>query len=184
MPPVPIEEERFAAYLHRPECPGSIAHLPRGQQSAFIAMTAPFAPVLRSYKILLPYAWSDARRIREVAVYITWIELRAWQYTPLDQLDRPEALPGLEMAAIQAIADRLIVPRPWVEAILPHPRPSREAILQAAQSLSVPVASLRTVLTARASRTADIVHQRVKEATGYPWFLPPSLRTRYPADRW
>jgi hypothetical protein len=180
---VPIEEQRFAAYLNRPECPGSIAHLPTGQYSFFIGMPAPFDQVSRTYKIMLPYHWGDPRRIREVAVFIAWMELRLWGYTPRDLLERPLEFAHTDYATVQEIADRLIAPRPWVEAVLPHTR-TREQIARAARSLSVPAASVRTVLAASASPVADAVHQRIKEATGYPWFLPPELRTLYPADRW
>jgi hypothetical protein len=180
----PIEEQRFAAYIDRPECPGSIVHLPKGEQSAFIGAQAPFEHVLYSYKILLPYHWSDARRIREVALYIAWMELRLWGYAPLDLLARPLTFAHTSYARVQEVADRLIAPRPWVEAVLPQARPSRAQIAQAASSLNIPTASLRTVLTAPASPEADAVHQRIKMATGCPWFLPPDLRSLYPADRW
>jgi hypothetical protein len=181
---VPIEEQRFAAYLNRPESQGSIAHLPTGQYSFFIGMPARLRQLPHSYKIMLPFHWPDPRRIREVAIYIAWMELRLWGYTPRDLLVRPQALAHTEFATVQEVADRLIAPRPWVEAALRHARPTHEQVAQAARSLSIPTASVRAVLAAPSSPVADAVHRRIKDATGYPWFLPPELLMQFSADRW
>jgi len=183
MSPVPIEEERFQAYLDRPECPGLIVHPPRGDTSNFIAITNPFPLVLRSYIIQLPHYWKDARRIREVAIYIARIELRIWQRSALDQIVNPLETQREDLTALE-IADRLIAPRPWVEDMVQQFGTSRRAIEQVARSISIPVESIRTVLAAHPSAVADAVHRQVREATGYPWFLPAHLRDNYPADRW
>jgi len=184
MSPVPIEEERFKAYLHRQECPGSVAHLPNGDTSIFIAITAPFAPVLFSYRILLPYHWKDAQRLHEVAMYIAYIELRHWKRSALDQIVSPREMLQADIVTVLELADRLIAPRPWVEDMTQQFGTSHNALRQAAQSLSIPLQSMRTVLTARDSQVADAVHRQLKQTIGYPWFLPVDLRDRYPKDYW
>lgn len=183
MSPVP-EEERFGAYLYRDECPGSIAHPPNGDASFLLAYPAPFPPLLQGYRIFLPYRWPDALRIREVALYIVYIELKHWRRSALDLITQPRGILQQQSAALVDIADRLIAPRPWVEDMAQRFGTSHGALKQAAQSLTIPPQSIRTVLSARDSQLADAVHRQIKEITGYPWFLPADLRDRYPNDRW
>jgi len=184
MSPVPIEEERFGMYLRSPERPGSIGHLPQGDTSFFVATSAPYALVLLTYRILLPYHWPDAQRIRETAIYIAHIEVGLWQRTPLNQIVNQVDRGRQEYMTVLDIADHLIAPRPWVDDVVQRFGTSRRALKQAARELSIPVESIDTVRRAQSTQSTDTVHRHIKEVTGYPWFLPTHLRDRYPADRW
>jgi len=182
--PKPAEVERFDAILRSRERPGWIVHLPHGDTSFFISTLAPYSPVLLAYKIWLPYHWPDAQRIRETALYLARIELGIWQRSLLDRVVNQVDMGRQEDMTVLEIADRLIAPRPWVEDIVQRFGSRRRALKQAAKELSIPLASIDTVLHAQSSPIADAVHQHIKEVTGYPWFLPTHLRDLYPADRW
>lgn len=179
-----VEVERYDAYFRSPARPGALAHLPHGDASFFVATRASYTPVVQTYIIFLPYHWADSQRVREAAIYIAHIELGLWQRTPLDQIVNQADMRRQEYVTVLEIADRLIAPRPWVEDLVRRFGSSRRALKQAARELSIPVASIDTVLRAQRSPVADAVHRHVKEVTGYPWFLPTHLRDAYPADRW
>lgn len=184
MTSVPIEEQRFDDYLRCAERPGSIAHLPRGNTSIFIATPAPYAPVLLGYKILLPYHWPNAQRIREIAMYIAYIELGLWLPPPLDLIANTTRMGLHQHMTVVELADRLIAPQPWLDDIALRYGTTARARRQAARELSIPVESIYSALQAPSSLTADAVHRHIKEVTGYPWFLPPHMRDTYPVNRW
>jgi hypothetical protein len=184
MSSVPIEEERFKAYLDRPECPGSIVHSPRGDTSSFIATTTPCSPMPIRYVIQLPYHWTDERRIHEVAQYIVSLELRHWQLSALDHITTSRHTRQSDYATLLEIADRLIAPRPWVEDMVRQLGTHRNALQRAAQTISVPWTSMRTVLNTPLSRAADAIHRQLRGAFSYPWFLPEALRDHYSKDCW
>jgi hypothetical protein len=180
----PIEEQRFQAYLQRPGCPGTIVHLPSGDQSCIILTTAPSSPLLFSYIIYLPFRWHDTRRIYEVAMYIAYIECSHWQRSALDQLMIPRQLQQADRQLLEEIADRLVAPRPWAQAMVQRHGSNRPALQQAAHSISIPWTSIRTVLQAPPSPAADSVHRHLHATIGHPWFLPEELWDDYPNDIW
>jgi hypothetical protein len=183
MSPASLEERLFEAYLSQPGKPWSIRHTPTGNESLFIISKAPFVPGMPVFLLLIPYNWKDSRRIYEVGYHIARVELRIAERSALDRVVNPAETQQQDLTASE-IADRLIAPRPWVEDMVRQHGTSSRALGIIARSISVPTSSIRTMLTAPASPVADSIHRRIREATGYPWFLPEHLRNHYPIDRW
>lgn len=154
MSSVPIEQERFKAYLDYPKRPGSIVHPPSGVTSSFSGFTTPCLTELLNYTIYLPYHWEDEQRIHQVATYITYIELGYWRLSALDLIRTPQPRLPAHYATLLEIANRLIAPRPWVEAMTKQFGTHRDALQQAAHSISIPWTSMHTVLNRPLSREA------------------------------
>jgi hypothetical protein len=178
------EQVRFQPYLEHASVRGFIHHLPVGDAAFMSIFSEPAARYPAEFRIYLPYRWSDARRIREVARYIAQRELQLWQPSPLDQLKLGLGVIQAQNALLDEIADRLIAPLPWVRDIVANLGTRRRALKEIALKLHIPAESIETVLRARPSPAVDAIHRHIKELTSYPWFLPHELRDVYSPDQW
>ena len=178
------EQVRFQPYLEHASVRGFIHHLPVGDAAFMSIFSEPAARYPAEFRIYLPYRWSDARRIREVARYIAQRELQLWQPSPLDQLKLGLGAIQAQNALLNELADRLIAPLPWVRTIAAKFGTRRRALKEIALKLHIPAESIETVLRARPSPAVDAIHRHIKELTSYPWFLPHELRDVYSPDQW